>query len=125
MARGRDARGTARGQIATASGLNVIVGIWLIIAPFLLGHPAISAAVWNDVIVGILVLIFAGIRISGAYQAAWLSWINFVLGIWMIVAPFVFGYAGISAAALWNDIIVGAIILVLAAWSALATQASR
>lgn len=68
-----DGSRTSRGQVATASGLNVVAGIWLIIAPFLLGYSGITAALWNDIIIGIAVVVFAGIRISGAYQAAWLS----------------------------------------------------
>lgn len=80
-------------------------------------------ALGNDIIIGIIVAALAAIRISGAYQAAWLSWTNFVLGAWLVIAPFVLGYG--EAAPLWNDILLGVIILALAVWSAIATQASR
>lgn len=34
---------------------NAVVGLWLIIAPFALGFSAEAAAVWNHVIVGVVV----------------------------------------------------------------------
>lgn len=37
---------------------NVILGIWLILSPFILGFAA-DQAVWNNIIVGFLVLTFA------------------------------------------------------------------
>jgi hypothetical protein len=56
-----------------------------------------------------------------------LSWTNALLGLWLVVAPFVLGYGvaveaealatagavGGAQAAMWNDIIVGVIVLVL------------
>jgi len=45
------------------------------------------------------------------------------LGIWLIIAPFVLSYSGV-AAAMWNDIIVGIIVAVLAAWAALVVSGS-
>jgi hypothetical protein len=35
--------------------LNVLFGLWLIAAPWLLSDAANQAAVWNDVVVGLLV----------------------------------------------------------------------
>lgn len=32
-------------------------GVWLVIAPFALGHSAITANVWNNVVVGVVVLL--------------------------------------------------------------------
>lgn len=43
---------------AWAGWLNVIAGIWLIIAPFVLRYPG-TTELWNDVILGILVAAFA------------------------------------------------------------------
>ena len=49
----------------------------------------------------------------------YLNWINAVLGLWLIIAPFVLSYSS-AAAAMWNDIIIGLVALVLGAWAALA-----
>ncbi len=40
----------------------------------------------------------------------WLPWGSVILGIWLIVAPFVFGYSMVTTqvfSPMWNDIIVG------------------
>lgn len=106
--------------VKVASGLNVVAGLWLIAAPFLLAYSGITAALWNDILIGATVLILAGTRAAKSDRNTGLSWTNVVLGLWMIAAPFVLTYTG-TAAALWNDIIVGVIVASLATWSALAT----
>ncbi|MDZ4225747.1 MAG: SPW repeat protein [Candidatus Andersenbacteria bacterium] len=111
----------ARTSVKTASGLDALVGLWLVLSPFILGYSLLTGALWNAIIVGVLVILLAGMRALGeGYRSAWPSWVNLVLGLWMIVAPFIIGYAGVMAV-LWNSIIVGALIVILAAWSALST----
>lgn len=45
------------GTAKTMDWIAAIAGVWLIIAPFLLGTPDIAAGLWNDIIVGVIVLI--------------------------------------------------------------------
>jgi hypothetical protein len=105
----------AGGQIRTASGLNVILGIWLIISAFI--FAATGAAFWNNVLVGIFVLILASTRVSRPTVATKpLGWTNAVVAIWLILAPFVLDY--LSLAETWNSIGVGVLLLIFAAWSA-------
>ena len=54
-----------------------------------------------------------------------LSWANFILGIWLLLAPFTFGYAHVVSAALWEDAIVGGLIAILALWRAVAVKAEN
>jgi len=42
-----------------------------------------------------------------------LSWVNFVLGLWLIIAPFVLHYQEVRAA-MWNNVVVGIVIAILA-----------
>jgi hypothetical protein len=46
--------------------------------------------------------------------AAWASWINMLLGIWLIVSPWVLNYSNTSTNATWNSVILGIAVLVLA-----------
>ncbi len=39
--------------------INFTLGLWLIISPFLLGYSHIRSAMWNEIIVGFLILIFS------------------------------------------------------------------
>lgn len=115
----------AASQIMAASGVNLLAGIWLIIAPFLLGYSDQATPLWNDIIVGILIVAFAGARVAGArvvgaFRAPSLSWVNVILGGWLIVAPFLLGYSD-DANPLWNDIIVGIIVVLFGIWSAVSS----
>jgi len=51
-----------------------------------------------------------------------MGWIPMILGLWLIVAPFLLRYSNVRNA-FWNDIIIGAIIAITS-WVAL-TQAGR
>ncbi len=100
-----------------ASSLNVIAGLWLILAPFILGYSDFAPAFWNDVIVGVLILAsaFAATRTYSPNP----SWMNVVLGVWLILAPFMLNYDGYRAA-LANDLCVGLLVGILALLAALA-----
>ena len=47
-----------------------------------------------------------------------LSWANFILGLWLIVAPFALHYRDITVA-MWNNVIVGIVVAILAIYRAL------
>lgn len=42
----------------TIDWINAVIGAWLIIAPFTLGYTSILGPMWNDIIVGIVVVVF-------------------------------------------------------------------
>jgi len=103
------------------SWLVALVGVWEVIAVAVLGYSASSAALWDAIIVGVLLFVL-GVWAALSNQVGTdrtLDWINVVLGVWLIIAPFLLGYSAL-AAALWNDIIVGIVVVVLAGWAALA-----
>jgi hypothetical protein len=111
-------------QVKVASGLNILFSIWLIISPFLLGYSATNGtAMWDAIIVGVIVLVLAWIRFANPDGGTWPSWVNAVLGLWLIIAPFVLGTSA-NATIMWNDIIVGIAFVVFGVWSALATRSA-
>lgn len=107
------------GQVKLASGLNLLAGIYLLIAGAINGAPGGGKA--NAVIFGIIVAILAASRAFGT-AGPWASWLAALIGIWMIISPWVYGFAG--HAWMWNAIVVGIIMLVLGAWSASAGSKS-
>lgn len=112
-----------RNQVQTASGLNFLAGVWLFISAFVVF--AHSPMVTNNIVFGIIVALLALIRISGAYTESWLSWVNAVIGVWVIISPWVVmgtGPGGPTQAMMINNCITGAVILGLGCWSALATD---
>jgi hypothetical protein len=93
-----------RGAKGEISWLNVLLGIWVVISPFVLGFYS-SKAVWNNVVTGGVVGILALIRWR-MDRPGW-SWLNLILGIWLVISPFVLF---LGSTAMWNNVILGIII---------------
>ncbi len=115
---------TDTSQVKVASGLNFLAGIWIIISAWVYGAIYTSGSAWNSIIVGIVIAVLAAIRFFAPRSAVGLSWINALLGIWMIISPWVYGYAATSVGRMWNSVIFGIIVLILGVWSAAATRNS-
>ncbi len=113
---------TERQTVYSTSGINIVAGLWLILAPAALGYAGVEAALWNSVVVGIAVAAMAILRVVRPLEFEGVSWTNFILGIWLVVSPFVLGLWDLTPM-VWNNIIVGIVILALAATSARATRA--
>lgn len=90
-------------------------------APFALGCSGIGEAVTNAVIIGLVVAGIAWNRTARPDSHPGWSWTNAVLGIWLLFAPFVLGCSE-TTEAVANDLVVGAIVLILGATSAIAGQ---
>ena len=103
----------------TLSWIIAVVGLWEIVAPFIFGMTATTAFLWDAIIVGLALLVFGvwAALANDENTVKYLNWINAVLGLWLIIAPFVLSYSS-AAAAMWNDIIVGLVALALGAWAA-------
>ncbi len=105
----------------TLSWIIALAGLWEIVAPFVFGMTATTAFLWDAIIVGLALAVF-GVWAALANEentVKYLNWINAVLGLWLVIAPFVLSYSS-AATAMWNDIIIGLVALVLGAWAALA-----
>jgi hypothetical protein len=107
-----------RMAIVLLSGLNIVAGAWLIIAPYALGYGP-QDQVWSDVLLGAVVGLLGLIRATGAFRASPLSWANAVAGAWVFASAF---WLDRSATAAANDLIMGAIVTGLAVGSAVASD---
>jgi len=83
-------------EIRWASGANVLFGAWLFIAPWLLSYIQ-NVIRWNDRIAGAALMILATLRFIRPLGRFWIGWINALIGLWMIAAPFVLNCQQISA----------------------------
>ena len=99
-------------------GLNALLGAWLIAVPFVFGIES-DAGLWNHVIVGAAILVFSGYNAYSAdeYESGsmWAAGLSALLGLWMIVAPFVFTVEG--GTVFWNDVVVGALVALMAGYN--------
>ena len=84
---------------------NVLVGVWLVIAPWILMYGDAGAARTNDLWIGLAIIAVAlvGTRVPG------FRFINSALGVWLVMAPFVLVYPGVAP--VFNDVIVGMVVL--------------
>jgi len=58
-------------------------------------------------------------------EEGWPEWLDFALGIWVFVAPWILGFAfGLSNAA-WDHWIVGALIAIFGFWNASTATSGR
>jgi hypothetical protein len=99
--------------------LVAVVGLWEVLSPYLLNYSATTVATWNALVAGV-VLIVLGAWAALSEEVRFdrnLEWINLVVGVWLVLSPFTLNYSGVVMA-LWNSIIVGVVVIVLAAWAA-------
>jgi hypothetical protein len=99
------------------AGTNALLGLWLIVAPFVLATS--TAGLWNDVVFG-LVIASVGtynyyLTTQGREVSTAAAGLNVVAGLWMIAAPFVLG--GITGAAMLSDVTVGVLVTLFAGYN--------
>jgi hypothetical protein len=87
--------------------ISAALGIWLMFAPAIFGTSGRAAD--SDHLVGALITTTAVIVMAEVIRAG--RFFNVLLGGWIFVVPWLLGEA--NAAARWNDVIVGAVIVAL------------
>ena len=96
--------------------INLVLGVWLIVSPFVIGYFASSASstvtIANDGILGVL-LVACSWWIAAAMAAQFgVSGFQALCGIWLIIAPFVLRYRELPVATV-NDVAVGIVVLIV------------
>jgi hypothetical protein len=99
--------------------LNVVLGVWLVLSPFMLDSGASGIAMANTVIVSLLNDVVVGLILIG--DSWWVlgglgagvsaSGIGALAGVWMILAPSLLGYSQLRALSA-SDMAVGVLVLV-------------
>ena len=114
----------ARERTVNPSVFVLVAGLWLVGMSIFAGYRDTAGfdGRWNDRVMGALLIVVALIRIVARTTTGRLSLISVAVGVWLIAAPFVLGYGhGPHAmSSTWNDVIVGAIVVLLAgvSWAA-------
>ena len=94
--------------------VNAVLGVWVIVSPWVLGFEGASMAMSNAVIVGIALVATA----LGAVfvPRAWEEWTEAALGLWLVVSPWILGFSG-HREALLSMMIAGLAVIGLAVWT--------
>jgi hypothetical protein len=129
--------GMNSGNVNWQHWVNAVAAVWLFISPWVLqfgsAAPAggtaaqggaaaaaaapvaasVGSAAWNAWILGVIIFLVALSNLGRMDFRQ--GWVNLVLGIWVFIAPWVLGFAGIPNAA-WDHWIVGIVVFVFSAW---------
>ena len=94
---------------------NLVLGVWLFLSPWLLGFAGSAAAAWNAWLLGAVVVVFA-LWALAAPRSRGAQWWLVISAAWVFIAPWVLGFAGVSAGA-WNAWIVSVAVALAAFWA--------
>ncbi|MDR7517976.1 MAG: SPW repeat protein [Armatimonadota bacterium] len=113
-------------RMVWANVVNALVGVWFIIAPFVLNFQDVPNAMWTSIVGGLILLILAGWAVFSepARKQKWIQYVNGLVGIWFVLFPFIFTMSD-RVGVLWTSIIGGLLALVLSAWMAFGVLAKE
>ena len=95
--------------------VNLVLAVWLFLSPWLMGYAHMEAtAAWNAWVLGVAIVVFAAIAVS--MPKPWEEGVNILLGIWMVISPWVLRFAGTRGPEA-NAVIVGVLVIAFAAWA--------
>lgn len=97
--------------------MNFTLGVWLVIAPFVLLYRGIQAALWDDIVVGLLIAAYSFSRALEIEKLIVGNWIVGALGLWVLISPFVLHFSG-ATIPMRNNVIVGAAVTIVTIWLA-------
>jgi len=106
--------------------VSYFLGLWVLGSPFFLEHSMMSEvpggalrAMWSLWFTG-LGLVISTIAAVEAFRI-WRDWASFLLGLWLLVSPWVLGFRT-TGPLMWNAVIFGALVLVFAGSALLAAR---
>jgi succinate dehydrogenase/fumarate reductase cytochrome b subunit len=94
----------------TCDVLNLILGAFLFFTPWIFDFAA-GAQTQNAMISGIIIAVLSIAALAAFME--WEEWVNLVVGLWVLVSPWVLGFANTTAMVV--HVIVGILVAVIAA----------
>lgn len=92
--------------------INATLGLWFIVAAFIIAGSK-TANITNNLIVGII-LVILGVWAAARYKG-WKNWVVTLIGVWMIISGFWFPASYVATVG--NNIVAGAVIILLSLWA--------
>jgi hypothetical protein len=97
--------------------VTVLLGVWILISPVVLGFaPGQPDVMWNSWFIGVVMLIVSAGRAVAEVPKVWQEAANLILGIWLVVSPWVLGFAG-RASARNCTVVAGVLVLAVSLWT--------
>lgn len=107
------ARGTADGGDRTwKDWLNIVLGVLIVLSPWIADETGNHQAVVNAALAGIAVLVLAELDLVAV--RSWAEVGQIAAGVWVAISPLVFGYSASGTLRYWH-LIAGGIVALLGA----------
>jgi hypothetical protein len=87
-------------RVLMMSWVTIVGGVVLFLAPFISGYTGTPAALWTNLIMGVVIAVLGYMK-----NYKWAA----IAGLLTAVAPWVFGFRGVSVA-VWNCVTIGGVI---------------
>jgi heme/copper-type cytochrome/quinol oxidase subunit 3 len=94
--------------------INLVLAICLFISPWIIGFAAEANPAWNAWIAGIVLGALALATLSAF--AEWEEWVNLVVGLWLIVSPWLLGFMA-NFNAMGTHVVLGVLVVAASAWA--------
>jgi hypothetical protein len=94
-------------------GITGILGITLMIAPFIVGYLDNTTATWTSVILGGVVAALSVLEALRKEREKWEYWVAALFGVGIFLSPFILGFTG-HIQALWTSMFMGFLIAITA-----------
>jgi hypothetical protein len=106
-------------------GLTLVAALYAALSPWIVGFNASPSLTVNDLIIGLVVAALAvgfGFALDRTHGMAWTLP---VLGVWLIVSPWILRDVSLTAGVIWSNVVIGAIVTVLGLATAALARQSR
>lgn len=113
---------TAR-VVRLGCAVELLVGIWLAVSPWVVGSGGSNLLRWNNVVIGVTLAVIALVHLARPDLPRSPA-VTFGLGAWTILAAFILSFqnGATGTAPLWNAIICAGVLTAAAAWSTTETE---
>ena len=94
-------------------GLALLTGLYVATSPWIVGFSARGSLATSDLIVGIAVAFLAYGFATTLDRAHGMTWTLPVLGVWVIISPWILPGGALTAGMIWSHVVAGALMTFL------------
>ena len=101
-------------MVKTRGIINAVIGIWFVIAPWMLGFSYDTGATSASIVFGSLQVIMSFWGVTKSGWNSWQNWISLITGLWFILFPFIYS---LTDGVLWSSVVLGLMTVLFSLWS--------
>ncbi|MGW5076632.1 SPW repeat protein [Rhodococcus sp. NPDC004095] len=97
----------------TNEGLLMLAGLYMAASPWVIGFSGTTTLMMSNLIAGLATAVFAFGLASAFGRLHGVTFTLPVLGVWMIISPWVVTGVSTTTGMIWSNVVCGAVVLVL------------